>query len=79
MTDLDKTNLALVIFQIIIGVMTVVGNGIVILVFCREKQLRTVSNYYLISLACTDFIFGCIGAPFAVLRVKLIKRFISNK
>lgn len=53
--------------EIMIGVMSLIGNGAVITVFCSDKKLRTTSNLYIISLAFVDFLFGLVGIPFAIL------------
>lgn len=60
-------NVPYTVCEILIGVMSVVGNGIVMIVFCREKKLRTISNLYIISLAFADFLLGLVGIPFSIL------------
>ncbi|XP_053568235.1 muscarinic acetylcholine receptor M3-like [Bombina bombina] len=48
-------------FSGIIALVTVIGNILVILAFKINKQLKTVNNYFLLSLACADLIIGIIS------------------
>ncbi|XP_004632970.1 kiSS-1 receptor [Octodon degus] len=43
------------------------GNSLVIFVICRQKQMRTVSNFYIANLAATDVIFLLCCVPFTAL------------
>lgn len=45
------------------SVATVVGNIMVMISFKIDKQLQTISNYYLFSLAIADFAIGLISMP----------------
>ena len=47
----------------IISVVTVVGNLLVIVAFKYNKQLQTLSNYCLVSLAVSDFSTGLLSMP----------------
>lgn len=53
--------------ECLVAVIAVIGNGLVIIVFYRERRLRRRTNYYIISLALADFLVGLIGVPFAIL------------
>lgn len=43
---------------------TVAGNVMVMISFKIDKQLQTISNYFLFSLAVADFAIGLISMPF---------------
>jgi nitrate reductase gamma subunit len=47
----------------ILSVLTIVGNLLVLISFRINKQLRTVTNYFLLSLAIADFTIGCFSMP----------------
>ena len=67
-TILDLSpNIPYVVSEILVAVCAVVGNALVILVFCRERRLRRRTNYYIISLAIADLLVGLLGIPFAIL------------
>lgn len=51
----------------VLSLLTVVGNVMVMISFKIDKQLQTISNYFLFSLAVADFAIGLISMPlFAV-------------
>lgn len=47
----------------ILSFLTTVGNLLVLISFRINKQLRTVTNYFLLSLAIADFTIGCFSIP----------------
>lgn len=54
----------------ILSLLTVVGNVMVMISFKIDKQLQTISNYFLFSLAIADFAIGLISMPlFAVSKI----------
>lgn len=66
--ECDETlSLPYAISEIIIGIMAILGNSIVIIVFLSDKKLRRPSNFYIISLAFADLLFGILGIPSAIM------------
>lgn len=63
------------LLESIISLTSIATNLIIVISFIKEPNLRRQTNYYIISLACADFIMDLIGVPFAVFKVcfKLIK------
>ncbi|XP_037024324.1 muscarinic acetylcholine receptor DM1 isoform X2 [Bradysia coprophila] len=51
------------LFASIASIATVVGNVMVMISFKIDKQLQTISNYFLFSLAIADFAIGLISMP----------------
>ncbi len=47
----------------ILSLLTTVGNLLVLISFRINKQLRTVTNYFLLSLAIADFTIGIFSMP----------------
>ena len=56
-----------IIPEVLVAVLALVGNALVTFVFIREKKLRKLTNYYVVSLAIADLLVGLIGIPFAIL------------
>ncbi|KAK2182405.1 hypothetical protein NP493_356g02063 [Ridgeia piscesae] len=52
--------------ELVIGVLSVLGNGLVLLVITRESQLQTFTNYFIASLAMADLLVGLLGIPCAI-------------
>uniref|UniRef100_A0A6P6Y7R3 Dopamine receptor 2-like n=1 Tax=Dermatophagoides pteronyssinus TaxID=6956 RepID=A0A6P6Y7R3_DERPT len=50
----------------IICIIVVFGNGLTMLSICKERYLRTVTNYFVASLAFADCLVGSIVMPFSV-------------
>ena len=64
---LHPINIPYTVCEALVGLFAVLGNGIVIIVLCGEKRMRSTSNFYIISLAFADFLLGFVGIPFAIL------------
>ncbi|XP_014203447.1 adenosine receptor A2b-like [Copidosoma floridanum] len=62
-----ELNLPYALCEVLVAVAAVIGNGLVILVFARERKLRRRTNYYIISLATADLLVGLLAIPFAIL------------
>ncbi|EDO33174.1 predicted protein [Nematostella vectensis] len=63
-----NTSLKSAILYMFISVFTVSGNAFVILVFILDpyKQLRTLQNYYIFSLSCSDMLMGLAAEPLLI-------------
>uniref|UniRef100_A0A914X0H4 G-protein coupled receptors family 1 profile domain-containing protein n=1 Tax=Plectus sambesii TaxID=2011161 RepID=A0A914X0H4_9BILA len=53
----------IVIFGTLLAVITIVGNLMVMVSFKIDRQLQTISNYFLLSLAVADITIGIISIP----------------
>lgn len=63
----SELNVPYTIMEALVAITAVIGNALVIIVFCRERRLRRRTNYYIISLALADLMVGMFGIPFAIL------------
>lgn len=62
-----KLNLPYTVCEILVAICAVLGNGLVIIVFGKERKLRRRTNYYIVSLAAADLLVGLFAIPFAIL------------
>ncbi|XP_078342980.1 octopamine receptor beta-2R-like [Oculina patagonica] len=46
-----------------LSILTMTGNGFVILIVCRKRELRTKTNAFIVSLAVADFCVGMSSVP----------------
>ena len=46
-----------------LSILTMAGNGFVIFLVCRKRQLRTKTNAFVVSLAVADFFVGMFAVP----------------
>ncbi|KAK2880250.1 hypothetical protein Q8A73_022948 [Channa argus] len=53
--------------ELIIAVLAITGNFLVCLAVARNRRLRTVTNYFLVSLAVADILVGLLAIPCAAL------------
>ncbi|KAM9466938.1 adenosine receptor A2a-like [Clarias gariepinus] len=53
--------------EVTISVLSTSGNLLVCIAVCRNKKLRTVTNYFLVSLAAADFFVGTLAIPCAIM------------
>lgn len=60
--------IALALLSCFSGIMTIGGNGVVLIAIFRTKTLHSISNFYIASLAAADLLVGAILNP--VLAVK---------
>ncbi|XP_022092865.1 muscarinic acetylcholine receptor M3-like [Acanthaster planci] len=55
--------ICMAILSAIASLITICGNALVIVAFCRERRLRCLSNYFIISMASADVIIGAFSMP----------------
>ena len=49
--------------MIVVCIITIIGNALVMISFIMDKQLRTLSNYFLLSLAISDVMIATFSMP----------------
>lgn len=47
--------------EVAVGLVAIVGNTLVVVAFKRERRLRRLTNYYIVSLAVADLLVGLLG------------------
>jgi len=52
--------------EVVCAVTSFVGNLLVLIAFTRYRRLRSVTNYYVISLAVADLLVALVGIPSAL-------------
>ncbi|XP_022797737.1 octopamine receptor beta-2R-like [Stylophora pistillata] len=62
-SDKKMENVLFWIFGWFLSVLTMIGNGLVILLVCGRRQLRTETNAFIASLAVADFCVGISAIP----------------
>ena len=62
-----KTPYMYLVFELIVAVIAIIGNTLTIWVFVKNRKLRRLTNYYIVSLAAADLLVGVLGIPFAIL------------
>ncbi|XP_044314442.1 G-protein coupled receptor 176 isoform X2 [Drosophila rhopaloa] len=63
----SELNIPYTVFEVLVAIVSIIGNVLVIIVFRRERKLRRRTNYYIVSLAMADLLVGSLGIPFAIL------------
>ena len=64
-----QLNIVLAIIGTFISLLTISGNVLVLVSFFADRQIRQPANYFIFSLAISDFLIGCISMPFLTLTV----------
>ena len=65
--QMENLNVIYASSEALVALLAVVGNLLVVYVFCTNRNLRRYRNYYIIALAIADFLVGLLGIPLAVL------------
>ncbi|XP_053330044.1 adenosine receptor A1-like [Spea bombifrons] len=61
------TNIPYLVSEVLTAVLSVVGNTLICLAVFSDRRLRTVTNYFLLSLATADILVGAVAIPCAIL------------
>ena len=61
-----RLHIAYTVVEITCAMLALTGNVLVLIVFARSRALRTVTNYYVISLAVADTLVALVGIPSAL-------------
>lgn len=63
---LDQKVVAYLACEVLIAVVSILGNALVVIVFLRDRRLRTPTNLYVFSLAVTDLLTSAVAMPLYV-------------
>ncbi|XP_048758698.1 visual pigment-like receptor peropsin [Ostrea edulis] len=55
------------IYLLVVGVLSLIGNGITIVVICRFQKLRTTANFLIANLAAADLAITIFTFPFSII------------
>ena len=76
-TDEDTRGLAEVIIHTVLFTLTIflalTGNSLVCLAFYRNRRLRTITNYYVLSMAVADLMIPAFCYPFYVITSAILR------
>ena len=64
-----EVNIVLAVIGTFTSLVTIAGNVLVLVSFFVDRQIRQPTNYFLFSLAISDFLIGCISMPFLTLAI----------
>ena len=66
-TQIDAVQYVFIILYVLVIFFSVLGNGMVIYTVFYHKHMRTVTNYYIVNLAASDFFVAVIVMPLKLL------------
>ena len=64
----NVSDISLICFLTALILITILGNTLIIAAVATTRRLRTVTNYFVVSLAVSDLLVGLLVMPFAVVR-----------
>lgn len=66
-TQIDAVNITTILIYVLVMVFAVFGNILVIWTIWRNSHMHTVTNYYIVNLALSDFLVSFLVVPFKLL------------
>lgn len=66
-TQLDQVRYVFIVLYVLVIGLSLLGNLMVIVTVCRNKHMRTVTNYYVVNLATSDTLVALLVMPLKVL------------
>ncbi|XP_045606766.1 adenosine receptor A1 [Procambarus clarkii] len=66
-TGLPPLDIFYITSEILVAIISIIGNALTIAVFTVDQKLHRLTNYYIVSLALADLLVGLVGIPFAIL------------
>ncbi|KAH7644824.1 hypothetical protein HUG17_0362 [Dermatophagoides farinae] len=67
--ELTVVDHAIILIGGSLSLITILGNVLVMVAFKIDRQLQTISNYFLLSLAVADFLIGFISMPLSLIYI----------
>ena len=64
-----QVNIVLAFIGTFTSLLAISGNVLVLVSFFVDRQIRQPTNYFIFSLAISDFLIGCISTPFFTLTI----------
>lgn len=65
--DMEVTDIVYITAEAIVGLITVIGNGLVLAAIVKTRRLHTITNVFVGNLAIADIVVGILVAPSAAL------------
>ncbi len=69
LTQLKSVYVIIIILSVCVMVVGLIGNAMVIAVVCRHRTMRTPTNFYIVSLALSDFLVTSFVMPLKLLEM----------
>ncbi|KAL0979543.1 hypothetical protein UPYG_G00186380 [Umbra pygmaea] len=63
----DAASIIYVVLELLIAMLSVLGNVLVCWAVCLNSNLQTITNFFVVSLALADIAVGVLGIPFAII------------
>ena len=74
----DVFNNGQAVLQLIIIIVSVLGNSFIALAFCRTFKMRTATNTLVVNMCIADFLSSLFEAPYWITRIAEIHLYINK-